>query len=359
VYLDQLDAQPANDLALSQINSAAASASVSVRQSVFPPNATVGDGVFFLTEIRNEGPDRVTGLSLVETSSTNLELDLNAGVNGISGDFATSFLDSLVRLPALEPGQNFIWQRTYLVRAAGNAWRRVRVARFDQTALAPLPESEAALTIQPAQADLEVQLLGAPTVAQVGIPTRVVARVRNLGPGDATGVKVAVNVPADAMTLGGFEFGPRAYYDWLSWNAFQTQLRPGESATAAFYVTPTRVGPATAFVSVQRSDQIDPHSANDTLSFTLDVGPEPPIPPILRMRKVRMDFFDHTAISEVEIDQAALNRLAPYSLFQLEGSSNLRDWEFLTYAGYLSLAPVTFTDHADRGAAMRAFRLSD
>ena len=77
------------------------------------------------------------------------------------------------------------------------------------------------------------------------------------------------------------------------------------------------------------------------------------------MRKVRTDFFDHTAISEVEIDQAALNRLAPYSLFQLEGSSNLRDWEFLTYAGYLSLAPVTFTDHAGPGAAMGAFRLSD
>jgi hypothetical protein len=75
------------------------------------------------------------------------------------------------------------------------------------------------------------------------------------------------------------------------------------------------------------------------------------------MRKVRTDFFDHTVISEVEIDQAALNRLAPYTLFKLEGSSNLRDWEFLTYTGFIPLAPVTFTDHAERGAAMRAFRL--
>jgi len=104
-YLDQLEAQPTNDLALVQINSAAASACVSLRQSLFPQNAGVGDVVLFLTEIRNEGPDRVTGLSLVETSSTNLELNLSADVNGISGDFVTSTFDVLVRLPALEPGQ--------------------------------------------------------------------------------------------------------------------------------------------------------------------------------------------------------------------------------------------------------------
>jgi hypothetical protein len=358
IYLDQLDAQPTNDLALVQINSAAASATVSVRQSVFPPNASVGDGVVFLTEIRNEGPDRVTGLCLVETSSANLELNLSGDVNGISGDFVTSFLDSLVRLPALEPGQNFIWQRTYLARAAGNAWRRVRVARFDQTALGPLPESEAALTVQPAQADLELQLLVAPTVGQESIPTPVVARVRNLGPAVATGVRVTVGVPVDALTLGGFQFGPRAWYDWLASNAFQTQLRPGESATATFYVTPTRAGTVTGFVNVQHSDQVDPQPANDAVSFTLNVGPAPPIPPILHLRKVRTDFFDRTSIAEVEIDQAALNRLAGYSVFRLEGSSNLRDWEFLTYAGFLPLVPITFTDHADPGVTTRAFRLS-
>jgi len=358
VYLDQSEAQVANDLALVQINSAAASASVSLRQSVLPQNASVGDFVVFLTEIRNEGPDRVTGLCLVETSSSNLELNLSADVNGISGDFATSFLDSLVRLPALESGQNFIWQRTYHARSAGNAWRLVRVARFDQTALAPLPESEAALTVQPAQANLELQLLVAPTVGQESITTPVVARVRNLGPAVATGVKVAVSVPADALRLGVFQFGPRAWHDWLASNAFQTQLRPGESATATFYVTPTRAGTVTGFVNVQQSDQTDPHPENDAVSFTLNVGPAPPIPPILRLRKVRTDFFDHTPIAEVEIDQAALNRLAPFSLFRLEGSSNLRDWEFLTYAGFLPLVPITFTDHANPGETTRAFRLS-
>jgi uncharacterized repeat protein (TIGR01451 family) len=356
-YLDQLDAQPANDQALVQINSVAASARVSVRQSVFPANASVGDLVLFLTEIRNEGPDRVTGLSLMETTSANLELNLGGDVNGVSGDLATSFLDSLVRLPALEPGQNFIWQRTCLARSAGNAWRRVRVARFDQTAIGPLPENEATLTVQPAQADLELQLLSVPAPAQLSIPTLVIARVRNLGPAVATGVKVAVSVQADALTLGTFELGPRAGYDWLANGVFQAQLRPGESATAGFYVTPTRVGSATGFVTVQQSDQLDPHPANDAVSFELDVGPAPPIPSILRVRKVRTDFFDHTPIAEVEIDQIALNRLAPFSLFRLEGSSNLRDWEFLTYAGFLPLVPITFTDHANPGQAMRAFRL--
>jgi len=299
----------------------------------------------------------VTGLCLVETSSSNLELNLSGDVNGVSGDFVTSFLDSLVRLPALEPGQNFIWQRTYVAHSAGNAWRRVRVARFDQTALAPLPENEAALTVQPAQANLELQLLVAPTVGQESIPTPVVVRVRNLGPGVATGVKVAVSVPVDALTVGGFDFGPRAWFDWLASNAFQTQLRPGESATVTFYVTPTHVGTVTGFVSVQQSDQVDPQPANDAVSFTLDVGPAPPIAPILRLRKQRTDFFDRTPIAEVEIDQAALNRLAGFTVFRLEGSSNLRDWEFLNNVGFLPLAPVTFTDHAEPGATMRAFRL--
>jgi hypothetical protein len=80
----------------------------------------------------------------------------------------------------------------------------------------------------------------------------------------------------------------------------------------------------------------------------------------LRLRKVRTDFFDHTPIAEIEIDQAALNRLAPFALFRLEGSSNLRDWEFLTYAGgVLSIAPITFTDHANPGVTTRVFRLNN
>src|SRR5688572_23286360 len=81
--LDQLDAQTANDLALANINSMPASARVSVQQSILPQNPRVGYLVMFTTEIRNEGPDRVTGLSIVESSSTNLELDVRAAVNGV------------------------------------------------------------------------------------------------------------------------------------------------------------------------------------------------------------------------------------------------------------------------------------
>jgi hypothetical protein len=104
-------------------------------------------------------------------------------------------------------------------------------------------------------------------------------------------------------------------------------------------------------------DQTDPNPANNTLSWTLEVGPAPPIPAILRMRKVRTDFFDKTPIAEVEVDQAALNRLAPFSVFYLDRSSNLRDWEYLRLVGYTPLAPVTFTDHVDPGVTMQAYRL--
>jgi hypothetical protein len=356
-HLDQLDGQATNDRALARIESHPASASVSLRQSILPQNAKVGDLVLFVTEIRNEGPDRVTGLSLVESSSTNLELNVSPAVNGISGDLATSIWDSLVRLPALERGQNFVWQRTYVARSAGNAWRHVRVERFDQTALAPFPESEAQLAVQPSEADLELRFLHAPTVAQESIPTLVGVRVRNLGPAVATGVKVAVTVPEDALTVGIFGYGPRASYVLFEPNSFQTRLLPGESASVGFHVTPTRIGTATGWVRVQQLDQIDPDPANDALSWTLDVGPAPPIPPILRVRKVRTDFFDQTPIAEVEIDQAALNRVAPFSLFYLERSSNLFDWEYLRLVGYGPLAPITFTDHAGPGEKMRAFRL--
>jgi uncharacterized repeat protein (TIGR01451 family) len=328
-----------------------------VQQSILPQNVRVGDLVRFTTEIRNTGPDRVTGLCLTESSSTNLELTLSPAVNGISGDFKTSIWDSLVRLPALAPGQNFIWQRTYVARSAGNASRRVRVERFDQTGLAPPPDNNAQLTVQPAQADLELQFLQAPTVAQDGIPTPVGVRVRNLGPAVATGVKVAVNVPWDGLYLGTFTYGPRATYVFLEPNAFQTALLPGESASVWFYVTPTRTGTANSFVQVGHSDQVDPNPANNALSWTLNIGPEPPIPTILRVRKVRTDFFKHTSIAEVEIDQAALNRLAPYTTFYLDRSSNLHDWEYLRLVGFVPLAPVTFTDHGEPGATMRAYRL--
>ena len=42
----------------------------------------------------------------------------------------------------------------------------------------------------------------------------------------------------------------------------------------------------------RNSDQIDANPANDALALTLKVAPAPPIPPILRVRKARMDFFD-------------------------------------------------------------------
>ena len=355
--LDQLDGQAANDVALANINSTAASARVSVQQSILPQNPRVGYLAMFTTEIRNEGPDRVTGLSLVESTSTNLELDVSAGVNGVSGAVATSIWDSLVRLPALEPGQNFVWQRTYVARSAGSAWRRVRVERIDQTPVAPLPESNTDFSVQAAQADLELQFLQAPTVGEESIPALVGVRVRNLGPAVATGVRVAVNVPVDALSLGGWGYGPRATYVFFEPNVFQTALLPGESATVGFYVTPKLEGTATASVQVQRLDQVDPNPANDTLSWTMNSGPAPPIPSILRVRKVRKDFFDQTSIAEVEIDQAALNRLSPFSTFYLERSSNLRDWEYLRLVGFVPLAPVTFTDHADPGVTMRAYRL--
>jgi hypothetical protein len=169
--------------------------------------------------------------------------------------------------------------------------------------------------------------------------------------------QVKVTVTADGLTIGVFGLGPRASLDVLTYNTFQTQLLPGESATASFYVTPTREGAVTCFVQVQQLDQTDPNPANNAASLTLNAGPEPPIPSILRVRKVRTDFFDQTPIAEVEIDQALLDRVAPFTTFSLEGSSNLRDWEFLSYVGLAPLAPVTFTDHAPPGVAVRAYRL--
>jgi uncharacterized repeat protein (TIGR01451 family) len=353
--LDQLDGQAANDFTQVQVDSAPASARISLRQSTPAPTTTIGYFVPFVTEIRNEGPDRVTGLTLMETTSANLELSYNPYVNGISGEYTTSFLDSLVRLPPLEPGQTFIWQRSYNTRAVGNGWRRVQVAGFDQTPLAPLPEIETALTVEAAQADLQLQFLEAPTVGQVNIPALVGVRIRNLGPAVATGVKVAVT--GDGLSLSSFGYGPRASIDLLGFNTFQTQLLPGESATVGFHVTPLREGMTTATVRVQQSDEIDPQAANNELSLTLNAGPEPATAPILRVRKVRTDFFDGTPIAEVEIDQAELNRVAPFTLFNLEASSNLRDWELLTRVGLLSLAPVTFTDHAPVGVKTRTYRL--
>ena len=356
--LDQPDTQANNDLAVVEINSAPASARVSVRQSIFPQNVAVGDFVLFVTEVRNEGPDRVTGLYLAEETSTNLELNYSGSLNGVSGDVATSFLDSLARLPSLEPGQNFVWQRSFHARSAGNASHRVRVGGFDQTAVGSLPENDASLTIQPAQADLEVQFLDVPTVVQESVPILIGVRVRNLGPVVATGVKVAVSAPADALRLGGFEYGPRTWIDLLGWNTFQTQLQPGESARVDVYITPTRTGPATAYVSVQQSEQVDPNPANNAPSLTLDVAAAPPIPSILRVRKVRTDFFDQTPIAEIEIDGPALYRFDSFRTFRLEGSSNLQDWDFLAYTGLFGTRTVTtFTDHTSPGVTTRAYRL--
>jgi hypothetical protein len=124
-----------------------------------------------------------------------------------------------------------------------------------------------------------------------------------------------------------FTCGPRANYSFFEPNVFQTALLPGESTMVGFYVTPLRTGSATSFVQVQHLDQVDPNPANNVLSWTLKIGAEPPTPTVLRVRKVRTDFFNQAPIAEVEIDQAALNRFAPWTTFYLQRSSNLRDWE--------------------------------
>ena len=94
-----------------------------------------------------------------------------------------------------------------------------------------------------------------------------------------------------------------------------------------------------------------------TRNSTLNASPAPPIPTILRVRKVRTDFFDHTPIAEIEVDQTALDRYAPFTSFWLEGSSNLVDWERLDLFGILGRGPVTLTDHAGPGVKARAYRL--
>lgn len=353
--LDQLDANVANNLTELQINSASAQARISVKQSTIGPAARVGEVVPFVTEIRNEGPDRVTGLAVVETTTPNLELSYNSAVTGISGDVATSFLDTLVRLPPLEPGQNFVWQRTFSARAPGDAVRRVEVAAFDQTSIGPLAQSDAPITIQSAEADIRLEFLAPPKTAPMTIDTPVNVRVRNFGPGVATRVKIGVT--GDGVTVSGLGYGPRAGLDLLSTSTFQVQLLPGESAIVGFYVTPTREGPVTAFVGVKQADQSDPNPGNETLTLPLHATAVPPFSDILRVRKVRTDFFDQTPIAEIEINQAELNRLAPITTFSLEASSNLVDWEYLRLVGWLPLAPVTVTDHVAPGVRTRAYRL--
>ena len=118
-----------------------------------------------------------------------------------------------------------------------------------------------------------------------------------------------------------------------------------------------REGPATVLVRVVQADQADPHPANDSLSLTLNASPAPPLPNILRVSKVRTDFFDHTPIAEIEVDQTALDRYAPFTSFWLEGSSNLLDWERLGLFGILGRGPATVTDHAAPGVKTRAYRL--
>lgn len=355
--MDQFDALPANNLATTQLAASPASARVTLSQTLRGDTAHVGDNIVFVTEIRNEGPDRVTGLRVDETVSPELELNTTPAVNGLSGPFVVWPFDSVLRLPALDPGQTFILQRTYFVRSAGNGLHRVRVAGFDQTSLTPLADNQVAVTLLPAQADVRLEFIDQPTVAQVDMPTLVSVRVRNHGPAVATSIRVGFAVPADRLRLGVFGLGPRASHDFLAPNAFQANLLPGESATASVYLTPSQAGPATALIQVQRLDQVDPQLANNILALPLDVGPAPPLRPILQVRRVRTDFFDRTSIAEVEIDQAELGRIAPGSLFRLEGSSNLRDWDDLGLVGLFPLAPVTFTDHARPGDAARAFRL--
>lgn len=355
--LDQIDALPANNLATAQLTASPASTRVTLRQTLRGDTAHVGDNIVFVTEIRNEGPDRVTGLRIEETVSSELELNTTPAVNGLSGPFVVWPFDSVLRLPALDPGQTFILQRTYFVRSTGNGFHRVRVVGFDQTSLAPLADDQAAVALLPAQADVRLEFIDRPAVAQADIPTLVSVRVRNHGPSVATSIRVGFTLPADRLRLGVFGLGPRASHDFLAPNAFHANLLPGESATASVYLTPLQAGPATAVIQVQRLDQVDPELANNILSLSIDVGPAPPLRPILRVRRVRTDFFDRRFIAEVEIDQAELGRMAPGSLFRLEGSSNLRDWEDLGLVGLFPLAPVTFTDHARPGDAARVFRL--
>ena len=65
-------------------------------------------------------------------------------------------------------------------------------------------------------------------------------------------------------------------------------------------------------------------------------------------------------VAEVEVDQLLLDRIAPFTVFSLQASSNLRDWEFLPQTwGCCPFAPVTFTDHVPPGVTAQARTASE
>ena len=180
-----------------------ASADLSLVKTVDQTDVNVRDQVTFEIVVTNAGPDRATGLSVLDSMSPGLEL---ISANPLTGTFdATSGLWSIGELAV-----NASTRLSIVARAVdpGVSVNQAQVQGVDQVDPDSLPgnnveseDDQSSATVTAAQIDLDLSLSVDNPAPNVGDQVRFTIRVDNFGPSNATGVQVRDLLPSGLTYL--------------------------------------------------------------------------------------------------------------------------------------------------------------
>jgi uncharacterized repeat protein (TIGR01451 family)/CSLREA domain-containing protein len=271
---DQADPDPSNDSDTITVQVDPAS-DVSLTQAVAPATPVAGDQVTYTYGISSTGPNDASGATL--------RVHLPAGLSFVSADPDCSF-DAPSAQVTCDVGDVFAndieLTRTISVRTDRAGTLAPTTAQVSAAQTDPDTTNNAvsdALTVDsppPPQADVSLSAHApAPATPVVGDNVTYSWTVTDAGPADASGVALAIDLPAGLTFVSG---DPGCTSVAGGARCAIGALASGGSADRSIVVRATQAGTLAATRATVSADQADPVTSNNAQSSTLTVAPPPP-----------------------------------------------------------------------------------
>jgi uncharacterized repeat protein (TIGR01451 family) len=258
---NQPDPNPGNNSAAVAVGPISADLAVSKQVNVARP--AVNDVVQFVVAVSNNGPNRATGVKLVDNLPSGFEFVSATAVgayDATSGQWTVGDLDN---------GDSATLRINARVLATGSYENSVAVSASNQ----PDPNTSnntSSVSVGPISADLMVSKQVDNPNPQVGEQVQFLVVVTNKGPNQATGVNLLDNLPS------GFTFvsavpSTGTQYTSTSGQWSVGNLATGNSASLRINAIVMSRGSYQNFAEVSHSDQPDPDASNNRAEVA--VGP--------------------------------------------------------------------------------------
>jgi len=261
----EFDLVPENNVA-HVVTTVGLAADLAVTKTASHDPAILGQQLSYTVTVTNRGPNTATGVTLIE------QVPAGTLFPSVEDSPATWIFDGTAfrgTLPDLAPNDGLAF-RFHLIPPQPGILTNRALALAHQADPDPTNSAVTNLTHVRAAADLAVRKSADPSPAALNLPLRYTLTVDNLGPHEATGVRLTDRLPSGVAVLSAETTqGTVSVTDGVVTGALGA-MRAGATAIVAVVVTPTELGLLTNLVQVA-ADEVDPHLADNAAEVTTDV----------------------------------------------------------------------------------------